>query len=123
MHWRLDKAMNIRKTTMATRSTCTVTDSQNQIILGACFVTLISARYLSCTDTPYQGTYITVLGTIYAKLDLSIALAANEHNQLQGALNMQHLSHGPTDHGCWCHHSESGAVCTDNVALHYCHFP
>ncbi len=96
VHWRLDKAMYIRKTNMVTRRTCTVTDSQNQIILGACFVTLIPARYLSCTDTPYQGTYITVLSTICAKLNISIAVAANEHNQLKGALDMQHFSHGPT---------------------------
>ena len=75
---------------MITRSTCTDFDSQNQIILGAYFVTLIPARYLSCTDTPYQGTYITVLGTICAKLNILIAVAANEHNQLKRALDMQH---------------------------------
>ncbi len=64
MHWRLDQAKYIRKTNMVTTSTCTVTDSQNQIILCSYVVTLIPARYLSCTDTPYQGTYIIVLSTI-----------------------------------------------------------
>ena len=110
MQYRLEKSMNIRKTSMVTRSTCTVTDSQNQIILGAYFVTLIPARYLSCTDTPYQGTYITVLSTMCAKLNISIAVAANEHNQLKGALDMQHFSHGPTGHGRQCRHSQSGAA-------------
>ena len=110
MQWRLDKTMNIRKTNMVTRSTCNVIDSQNQIIFVAYFVTLIPARHLSCTDTPYQGSYITVLSTICAKLNTLIAVAANEHNQLKGALDMQHFSHGPTGHGRQCRHSESGAA-------------
>ncbi len=130
-------AMYIRKTSMITRSTCTDIDSQNQIIFGAYFVTLIPAGYLSCTDTPYQGTYMTVLSTICAKLNISIAVAANKYNQLKGTLDMQQFSHGPADHGCWCCHSESRSavaglykqccpallhllqVCMDNVALHY----
>ena len=96
MQYQLEKFMNITKTSTLTRSTCTDIDSQNQTILGTYFVTLIPAKKASCTDTPYQGTYITVLSTICAKLNILIAVAANEHNQLKGALDMQRFSYGPT---------------------------